>query len=75
MPTPPDPDLLALGLHIRRLREAQSLSIEALAEAAGLSARGLIYVEHGQRDPGYRTLSAIARALGQALTVPVPDAV
>ena len=71
MPHSPDPDLLALGLHLRSLREARGLSIEGLAEAAGLSWRGLIYIEHGQRNPSYRTLAAIAEALGQPLTIPV----
>lgn len=74
MPATPSPDLLALGLHIRHLREQADMSIEALAEAAGMSWRGLIYIEHGQRNPTYRTLATIAGALGQPLTIPVPDA-
>lgn len=73
MPDAPSPDLLALGMHLRSLREAQGLSIEGLAEAAGLSWRGLIYIEHGQRNPSYRTLMAITGALGQPLTIPLPD--
>lgn len=73
MPDTPAPDLLALGLHLRSLREQQGLSIEGLAEAAGLSWRGLIYIEHGQRNPSYRTLAAIAGALGHPLTIPVHD--
>lgn len=74
MPDAPSPDLLALGLHIRHLREQAGMSIEALAESAGMSWRGLIYIEHGQRNASYLTLASLAGALGQPLTIPVPDA-
>lgn len=69
MPEPPHPDLHALGTHIRRLREQRGLSLEALAEASGISRRGLTYLEHGRRDPRYTTLLSVAAGLD----VPVTD--
>ncbi|MBV7668634.1 helix-turn-helix domain-containing protein [Streptomyces halstedii] len=60
---PPDPRLLLLGLHIRRLREERGLSLEELAELSGLSFRGLVYVEHGRRNAGVLTLLQIAEGL------------
>lgn len=63
MSEPANPRLQAFGSHLRRLREDRGLSLEALAEAAGLSRRGLVYLEHGQRDPRYTTLLALAAGL------------
>ncbi|MGW5335162.1 helix-turn-helix domain-containing protein [Streptomyces bauhiniae] len=37
-------------MQIRRLREERGYSLEELAERSGLSFRGLIYIEHGQRS-------------------------
>ncbi|WP_405961420.1 helix-turn-helix transcriptional regulator [Streptomyces sp. NBC_00024] len=51
-------------MQIRRLREARGYSLEQLAERSGLSFRGLIYIEHGQRSPSVLTLLEIARGLG-----------
>jgi transcriptional regulator with XRE-family HTH domain len=56
-------------VRIRHLREERHLTAETVAERAGLSSRGLIYVEHGKRNPGALTLMAIA----DALAVPVGD--
>lgn len=61
---PPDPRLLALGLRIRKLREARQLSLEELAHLSDLSFRGLIYIEHGRRNAGVLTLLKIAEGLG-----------
>lgn len=47
------------------------MTIERLAELSGMSPRGIIYIEHGRRDPGYRTLTAIAQALDVTFTVPL----
>lgn len=63
MPETPDPTLIALGSRIRQLREQRSMTIESLAEAAGLSVRGITYLEHGSRDPRYTTLLAVAAGL------------
>jgi len=59
-----DPTLLRLGVRIRQLREDRGLSVERLAELAGLSVRGVLYLEHGRRNPRATTLLAIAAALG-----------
>jgi transcriptional regulator with XRE-family HTH domain len=61
---PPDPRLLAIGLRIRALREERQLSLEELAHRSDLSFRGLIYIEHGRRNPGVLTLLKIAEGLG-----------
>lgn len=60
---PPDPRLLAIGLRIRALREERQLSLEELAHRSDLSFRGLIYIEHGRRNPGVLTLLKIADGL------------
>ncbi|MFI9275214.1 helix-turn-helix domain-containing protein [Kitasatospora sp. NPDC052896] len=59
----PDPQLLAIGMQIRRLREEGGYSLEQLAERSGLSFRGLIYIEHGQRNASVLTLLRIAAGL------------
>ncbi|MFE2712925.1 helix-turn-helix domain-containing protein [Streptomyces mirabilis] len=51
-------------MQIRRLREERGYSLEELAERSGLSFRGLIYIEHGQRSPSVLTLLDIAAGLG-----------
>ncbi|MEV6959572.1 helix-turn-helix transcriptional regulator [Streptomyces sp. NPDC051207] len=50
-------------MQIRRLREERGYSLEELAERSGLSFRGLIYIEHGQRGPSVLTLLDIAAGL------------
>lgn len=50
-------------MQIRRLREEQGYSLEELAERSGLSFRGLIYIEHGQRNPSVLTLLRISSGL------------
>ncbi|MFJ7098134.1 helix-turn-helix domain-containing protein [Streptomyces mirabilis] len=53
-------------MQIRRLREERDYSLEQLAERSGLSFRGLIYIEHGKRNPSVLTLVDIAAALDVA---------
>lgn len=53
-----------LGSRIRSAREHRGLTVEALAEASSLSVRGLLYIEHGRRNPSYLTLVAISAGLG-----------
>ncbi|MCX5601215.1 helix-turn-helix transcriptional regulator [Streptomyces phaeochromogenes] len=53
-------------MQVRRLREERDYSLEELAERSGLSFRGLIYIEHGKRNPSALTLVDIAAALGVA---------
>ncbi|MFE9454014.1 helix-turn-helix domain-containing protein [Streptomyces sp. NPDC006739] len=50
-------------MQIRRLREERGYCLEELAERSGLSFRGLIYIEHGQRSPSVLTLLDIAAGL------------
>jgi transcriptional regulator with XRE-family HTH domain len=59
----PDPRLQAFGFAVRTAREEKGMSIEALAEAAGLSWRMLIGIEHGRRNPSLLTILAIAKGL------------
>ena len=53
-------------MQIRRLREERGYSLEELAERSGLSFRGLIYIEHGRRNPGVLTILSIASGLDVA---------
>ncbi|WP_349636915.1 helix-turn-helix transcriptional regulator [Streptomyces mirabilis] len=62
-PNQPDPQLHVFGMHVRRLREAQGLTLEELAERSGMSFRGVLYIEHGQRNPSLTTLLNLARGL------------
>ncbi|WP_411119915.1 helix-turn-helix domain-containing protein [Streptomyces sp. 058-1L] len=50
-------------MHLRQLREAQELALEELAEASGMSFRGIVYIEHGRRNPSLTTILALARGL------------
>ena len=62
-PTPPDPTLHAFGMHVRRIREAKGITLEELARRSGLSFRGVVYVEHGRRNPTLTTVLNLARGL------------
>lgn len=55
--------LLAFGMHVRRMREAQAISVEELAQRSGLSFRGVLYIEHGKRNPSLTTVLNLARGL------------
>lgn len=61
--SPPDPRLHTFGMTLRRIREQQELSIEDLAERSGLSFRGVIYIEHGRRNPSLLTILQLAAGL------------
>lgn len=65
MPAEPEfkPELIALGQALRRERQAQGLSIEALAFKAGVSA-GLGRIERGRGNLRLETLLALLDALG-----------
>src|SRR5579884_1186691 len=52
-----------LGALLRRYRETAGLSQEALAERAGISSRGLLYLERGRHRPYPATLRRLADAL------------
>jgi transcriptional regulator with XRE-family HTH domain len=64
------PDALpaALGKQLRALRRASSLSVEALARAAGVSAGLVSQVERGIGNPSLQNLQKLAGALGVSLS-------
>lgn len=53
-----------LGTQVRRRRRDAGLTVQELAEAAGLSRRMLTQVELGQANPSLVTVDKVARALG-----------
>jgi transcriptional regulator with XRE-family HTH domain len=57
-------DLRALGVAVRTLRLARSLTQERLAEAAGLHTTYISGIESGQRNVGFINIARLARALG-----------
>jgi transcriptional regulator with XRE-family HTH domain len=56
-----------LGPAVRRLREAQQLSLRILADRTGFSASFLSQVENGQASPSIASMERIATALGVTL--------
>lgn len=59
----PDPlDIFAANL--RRIRRERGLSQERLAHIADLHTTHVAKIERGEREPGLRTVSKLARALG-----------
>ncbi len=57
-----------LGPSVRRLREAQHLSLRTLAERTGFSASFLSQVENSQASPSISSMERIATALGVTLS-------
>jgi transcriptional regulator with XRE-family HTH domain len=67
LPTGDKPDereLHVLGRAVRELREQQGVSLDGLAEAAGITRVELAAIETGRLDPGYRCLRRLAAGLG-----------
>jgi transcriptional regulator with XRE-family HTH domain len=59
----PDPlDIFASNL--RRIRQGQGLSQERLAHMADLNTTHVAKIERSEREPGVRTISKLATALG-----------
>jgi transcriptional regulator with XRE-family HTH domain len=56
--------LTALGLNVRRQREAQQFTQEKLAERAGLDTTYISGSERGLRNPGIKNVAKLAKALG-----------
>ncbi|MET7810533.1 helix-turn-helix transcriptional regulator [Streptomyces sp. NPDC005395] len=50
-------------MHLRRIREDRGMTLEELAAYSDLSFRGVVYIEHGQRNPSLTTLINLARGL------------
>jgi transcriptional regulator with XRE-family HTH domain len=72
VPVPPvatEPDLARLAAELKSLREARGLTYEQLAERAGLSRRGVISMERGERTGNVRSWFRVA----QALETPLAD--
>ncbi|MEN2742503.1 helix-turn-helix transcriptional regulator [Microbacterium sp. X-17] len=66
MPTsapPPEPALGRLAVRMAELRRQRGLTYEQLAEASGLSRRGVIALERGERAGEMRSWYLVARAL------------
>ena len=53
-----------LGAAIRRLRQEQSLTIDALAGAADIHPTYVSGIERGQANPSWRVVGSLADALG-----------
>ncbi len=65
MAVPPvDPDVSRLAQRMKALRSERGLTFEQLAEASGLSRRGVIALETGERGGTVTTWFRVARALG-----------
>ena len=58
-----------IGERIRRYRESAGLTQEALARAAEIGRVTLVRLENGEQSPRFKTLKAVAEALG----VDAPD--
>lgn len=68
-------DSAEFGQRIARMRELKSLSISALADESGLAKSYLAKIERGEvPNPGLRTLSVIASALGVTVADLLPPA-
>ncbi len=57
-----------VGLRLHELREAQKISMRALATRSGLSANALSMIERGRTSPSVSTLYKLADALGVPVT-------
>jgi len=56
--------LAALGLNVRRAREAKAFTQEKLAERASLDPTYISGIERGLRNPGIKNVARLAKALG-----------
>ena len=54
-------------MHLRRLRQAQALTLSALAERVGVTASALSQIERGTSEPSLGTLWRLGRALNASL--------
>lgn len=59
-----DPELVALGARLVKLRRAAELTQEGLADAAGLHWTYIGQIERGERNPTYKNLLKLAKGLG-----------
>lgn len=68
-----DPELLALGAHVRKLRTDSSLTQELLARRAGLHWTYVSQVERGTRNMSYKSLRKLAKGLDIKPSRIMPD--
>ncbi len=59
-----DKILSALGLNVRKNREAREFTQEKLAEKSGLDPTYISDIERGLRNPGIKNVAKLAKALG-----------
>jgi len=59
-----DPLLTSLGQKVRYHRETKTITQEKLAEFSGLDPTYISGIERGLRNPGFRNVAKIAKALG-----------
>jgi transcriptional regulator with XRE-family HTH domain len=59
----PDPRLQAFGVRLRLLRERRELTIEQLADSAGVSVRQITRVEAGRASPSLLWVMDVAAGL------------
>ncbi len=74
MPTEMTDPSSSIGANVRQRRRALGLSLEALAEASGVSSTMLSEVERSRKNPTVKLAYQIARALGCSLTDLLDDA-
>ena len=63
--------LVQIGAELDAEREAQGLTVTALARQAGISKRACIHVRKAAHDCRLSTLMALARALGCRLLITI----
>ncbi|MCU1526012.1 MAG: Transcriptional regulator [Microbacteriaceae bacterium] len=61
------PDYRRLAVRMQALRKASGLTYEQLAEATGLSRRGVIALERGERNGNVGSWFKVAKALGMTM--------
>ncbi|WP_226346972.1 helix-turn-helix domain-containing protein [Agilicoccus flavus] len=66
--------LARIGERVRELRTEKALTVQQLADRAGVSRRLLTQIEHGQANPSLVTVTRLARALGTEFTALLDDA-
>ena len=59
-----DRDTTGFGLRLRTLRIERGLTLDALAERAGMKHQNIVRFESGGREPNWQTVLRLAAALG-----------
>ena len=60
--------LKEFGVHLRKIRDAKSMSQQQLADEAEISKRAIQKIENGMQNPSLLVLKAIAKALNVSLS-------